>query len=474
MSVPCGTVLGMKKAKSTFVCVECGWESAKWLGQCRQCQAWGTIEEQESGAPGSATAAVKAPASAALPVTEVDVARAEALPSGIAEFDRVLGRGVTPGAVILLAGEPGIGKSTLLLDIAARYSRMSASRDAGPVLYASGEESAEQIRVRADRIGALTPELLLAAENDLGTILGHIAASKPSMVIVDSVQTVSLAGVEGATGGVNQIKSVTSALIQVAKERNIPVILVGHVTKDGALAGPRTLEHLVDVVCNFEGDRYTSLRLLRAMKNRFGATEEVGCFQMTDSGMEEISDPSRIFMSPYEDNVPGTCVAMTMQGNRPLPTEIQALVSEGGGGFGKRTVSGIEPARVGMILAVIGELYRSRKSRINLREADIYVSTVGGARAWEPATDLATALALASTLRKHPLPSGLIAVGELGLTGDIRGCSNLGRRINEAARLGFRKAIVPEVQAGELGKYVGQCKIIPVRNLTAAEMMALS
>lgn len=465
----------MKKPKVSYVCTECGWESPKWLGQCRECQAWGTIEEftPPSASSPAGSGALSIPKSAATPVTEVDVAASQAYPSGIAEFDRVLGPGITPGAVILLAGEPGIGKSTLLLDIAARYARMSAGRQMGPVLYASGEESAEQVRVRADRIGALTSELLLASENDLGAVLTHIEATNPSLVIVDSVQTMSLAGVDGALGGTNQVKAVATALIQVAKERNVPVILVGHVTKEGTLAGPRTLEHLVDVVCNFEGERYTSLRLLRAMKNRFGATEEVGCFQLTDAGIEEVSDPSSIFMSPYRDNVAGTCVTMTLQGNRPLPTEVQALVHEGMGGFGKRTVSGVEPARVGMILAVLDKL--GSKGKFSLRESDVYVATVGGARAWEPASDLAVALALVSAINDAPLASDMVAIGEIGLTGDIRGCTGIVRRVNEATRLGFRRALVPEAQATEVKERAeGNCKIIPVRNLMAAQTIALS
>lgn len=458
----------MAKVKTTYVCGECGWESPKWLGQCRSCSAWGTLEENSGVAVQAAAAAAVAPMTPALPVTEVDVATARAFPSGISEFDRVLGRGITPGAVILLAGEPGVGKSTLLLDISARFARMAALRGAGPVLYATGEETTSQIRLRAERIGALTPNLLLAAESDLGAVLGHIRDRRPSLIVVDSVQTLTAAGVDGGPGGVSQVKAVTSGIIQAAKESHTPTIVVGHVTKDGSLAGPRTLEHLVDVVCQFEGDRHTSLRLLRAVKNRYGATDEVGCFQLTDEGIEEVPDPSGLFMSPYSADSFGTCVTVTLEGNRPLTTEIQSLVNDTGGGSGRRTASGVDQSRIAMVLAVL-----QTHLSIPTRERDVYVSTVGGARAFEPAADLAVALAVVSAVRHASLPPRMIAIGEVGLTGDVRGVGGLGRRLQEAARLGFRRALVPGSQIDDV-RAPRELDLVPIRYVKDAQTYLLS
>lgn len=472
----------MAKQKLVFVCSDCGWESPKWAGQCRSCQAWGTLEEFLVSSPGLGTAAGGATAvtggspgrlaSAVQPITEVATDEARALPSGVGEFDRVLGSGITPGAVILLVGEPGVGKSTLLLDVAAKFAREAQVRGAGPVLYATGEETASQVRRRAERIGALTPHLRVVAEGDLGSILRHVNDTDPSLIVVDSVQTVSTEAVEGTVGGVSQVKAVTSGLIHTAKQRNVPTILVGHVTKDGSLAGPRTLEHLVDVVCQVSGDRHTPLRLLRSVKNRYGATDEVGCFQLTDAGIEEVPDPSEIFMSQTLQDVPGSCVTVTLEGQRPLSTEIQALVTAGSGGSGRRAVSGLETSRVAMILAVL-----QAHLGADLTDHDVYVSTVGGARAFEPATDLAVALAVLSAAKGQPIPTRMTAIGEVGLTGDVRGCQGLSRRLQEAARLGFTHALVPQGQAEDLsptGDTFGNIKLIPVRLLGQAAEYALS
>lgn len=460
----------MAKAKTVYVCQECGWESPKWMGQCRTCSAWGTLEEQVGiAAGGSANAAgpsaltePKRPAQKARPVTQIDGTQANAFPSGLGELDRVLGKGITPGAVILFAGEPGVGKSTLLLEVAARYARMAKAREQGQVLYVTGEESASQVRLRAERIDALTDNLLLAAENDLQTVLGHIEANSPSLIIVDSVQTVTASGIEGAAGGVNQVKAVTSSLIRAAKSKAVPVILVGHVTKEGSLAGPRTLEHLVDVVCQFEGDRQTPLRLLRSTKNRYGATDEVGCFQLTDRGIEEVPDPSELFMSPYREDTSGSAITVSIDGNRPVSLEIQALVTPGGGGSGRRTVVGVDAGRTGMILAVL-----QARLGVDSRDKDIYVSTVGGARTTEPATDFAIAMAILSAYQDKPLPPKTIAIGEIGLTAEIRGTASTQRRINEAARLGFQTALIPAVRAEELQAPAG-LNLIPIRHLGQA------
>lgn len=458
----------MAKLKTAYVCQECGWESPKWLGQCRECSAWGTLEET-APVPAAPTAArAVSPLTRALPVTEVDATTAQAFPSGIGEFDRVLGTGITPGAVILLAGEPGVGKSTLLLDISARFARMSMLRGDGPVLYVTGEETASQVRLRAERIGALTPNLLLAAESDLGAVLGHLRDRAPSLLVVDSVQTFTAAGIDGGAGGVSQVKAVAGGIIQAAKESHIPAILVGHVTKDGSLAGPRTLEHLVDVVCQFEGDRHTSLRLLRAVKNRYGATDEVGCFQLTDEGIEEVPDPSGLFMSPYSQDSFGTCVTVTLEGNRPLTTEIQSLVNPSGGGSGRRTASGVDQSRIAMVLAVL-----QMHAELPAKDLDVYVSTVGGARAFEPAADLAVAVALMSAITRKTLPPRTIAVGEVGLTGEVRGVTGLRRRLQEAARLGFRLALIPETQLDAMQAPPG-LTLVPIRSVSDARATLLA
>ena len=305
---------------ATFQCTECGWTSTKWVGQCRQCEAWGTIEEADS--PAGVTPATRVPSHPAVPIAEVDGSPARYQPTGVSELDRVLGGGIVPGGVVLLAGEPGIGKSTLLLDVAARVAAMQRGR--GPVLYVTGEESSAQVKSRAERIGAIDSGLLLADSNDLGQILGHVEAAQPSLLIVDSVQTIQSDQAEGSAGGVTQVRAVSVGLIRVAKSRNLSVLLVGHVTKDGGIAGPRVLEHLVDVVCHFEGDRHSRLRLLRAVKNRYGPTDEVGCFELTDSGIYGLADPSGLFLSHTVTGVPGSCVTVSLEGRRPMPAEVQA------------------------------------------------------------------------------------------------------------------------------------------------------
>ncbi|HEX7834034.1 MAG TPA: DNA repair protein RadA, partial [Pseudolysinimonas sp.] len=335
--------------------------------------------------------------------------------------------GIVPGATILLSGEPGVGKSTLLLEVASR-----AARSGTRVLYVSAEESASQVRLRAERTGALAEELYLAAETDLATILGHIDAVRPALVIVDSVQTVSSAMSDGAAGQPAQVREVAGTLIRIAKDRNLPMVLVGHVTKDGAIAGPRLLEHIVDVVCTFEGDRQTALRFIRAMKNRFGPTDEVGCFEMTGDGIAEVPDPSGLFLSRTTAPVSGTCVTIAMEGRRALPVEVQALIVETQAPMPRRVVNGVDSSRVAMLLAVL-----ERRCRIRLSNQDVYVSTVGGIRLAEPGADLAIALAIASAVRDVPLPVALAAVGEISLAGEIRPVTGARLRITEAKRLGY-------------------------------------
>ncbi len=374
----------------------------------------------------------------ARPITELDTNAVPRWGTGIAELDRVLGGGIVPGAAILLSGEPGVGKSTLLLEAAAR-----AAASGRRVLYASAEESTAQVRLRAERTGALHDELFLAAETDLATILGQVDAVKPELLIVDSVQTVSSAMSDGAPGQPAQVREVAGTLIRVAKERGLPVLLVGHVTKDGSIAGPRMLEHLVDVVCSFEGDRQTSLRFVRALKNRFGPTDEVGCFEMTGDGIAEVPDPSGLFLSRGGTPVSGTCVTIALEGRRALPVEVQALVVGTQAPQPRRVVGGVDSSRVAMLLAVL-----ERRCGLRLGQMDVYVSTVGGIRLVEPAADLAIALAIASAVKDVALPQTLAAVGEISLAGEIRPVAAAKQRASEARRLGY--STVLDQEAGPL------------------------
>lgn len=410
----------------------------RWVGRCAECQAWGTVAEVGATPRRAATAtAVTHPAR---PIADHDPELARARPTGVAELDRVLGGGLVPGSVVLLAGEPGVGKSTLLLEVANKFASKTTR-----ALIVTGEESTSQVRLRAERTGSLSPDLYLAAENDLGALLSHVDQVQPGLLVVDSVQTISTDTLDGGAGGVPQIRAVASALIAVAKERGIATVLVGHVTKDGSIAGPRVLEHLVDVVLHFEGDRHSSLRLVRASKNRYGPADEVGCFDMREDGMVGLADPSGLFLSNRKIAVPGTCVTVTLEGRRPLVTEIQALVNRSlTGGSPRRAVSDLDSSRVAMLLAVL-----ARHGRIAFGDLEVYAATVGGIAAHEPAADLALALALASAARDKPIPATFCAIGEVSLSGDVRRVTNLGARLNEAARLGFTTALVPAAHAGE-------------------------
>jgi len=356
--------------------------------------------------------------------------------SGIRELDRVLGSGVVPGSVVLMAGEPGVGKSTLLLEVASRWAKQGRK-----ALYVTAEESAGQVRARAERTEALVDTLYLAAESNLDVVFGHVEQLKPSLLIVDSVQTMHAAGVEGVAGGVAQSRAVTAALTTLAKTTNIPVLLVGHVTKDGNVAGPRVLEHLVDVVLNFEGDGQSSLRMLRGIKNRFGATDEVGCFEQTSGGIREVPDPSGLFLSHRGQTPDGSAVTVAMDGVRPILAEVQALTVDPVNKSPRRVVTGLDFNRVPMVLAVLQARCGERTN-----DKDAYVATVGGVKITETATDLAVALATWSSLHEKPLPAKTVVVGEVGLAGEIRRVPNLGRRLQEAARMGYTGAIVP---AGE-------------------------
>ena len=440
----------MPNARSQYRCSECRHVTAKWVGRCLECGTWGTVDEvavlSAVGGGGRRSGRVSGPISRAVPITSIepDVTRHHS--TGVGELDRVLGGGVVPGSVTLLAGDPGVGKSTLLLKVAHRWAQ-SGRR----ALYISGEESAGQIRLRADRIGCGGHELYLAAESDLRTVLDHIATVRPALVIVDSVQTMSTTEADGVAGGVTQVRAVTAALTAAAKSNDVALMLAGHVTKDGAIAGPRTLEHLVDVVLHFEGDRNGSLRMVRGIKNRFGAADEVGCFMLHDNGIEDVADPSHLFLDQRPAPVAGTAITVTLDGKRPLIGEVQALLARNDskpfGGSPRRAVSGIDHARAAMIIAVL-----EKHATLPIAANDIYLSTVGGMRLTDPSSDLAVAMALASAYASLPVPTTAVMIGEVGLAGDLRQVSGMERRLVEAARQGFNIALIPpgceEVPAG--------------------------
>lgn len=437
----------MAKTAPGYACTECGWSTVKWVGRCGECQTWGSVVEEgaKTGLQVKMTPAVLTESQIAQPITHsTNSGSAQFWPTTIDEFDRVLGGGIVPGAAILLSGEPGVGKSTLLLEVAAR-----AARSGKRVLYVSAEESVGQVQLRAQRTNALDDNLYLAAETDLSTIIGQVDAVKPELLIVDSVQTVASSAIDGLAGGPSQVREVATVLIRVAKERNLPLLLVGHVTKDGTIAGPRLLEHIVDVVCHFEGDRQTALRFIRALKNRFGPTDEVGCFEMAEAGILEVADPSGLFLSRSGDSVSGTCITIALEGRRAIPVEVQALVVTTSAPNPRRVTNGVESSRVAMLLAVL-----ERRANLRLSDKDVYVSTVGGVRLSEPGADLAIALAVASAFRDKPIAHTLAAVGEISLAGEIRAVTGIKQRQNEASRMGF--ATVIDQSAGTLSHALGQ------------------
>ncbi|WP_099022352.1 DNA repair protein RadA [Mycolicibacterium palauense] len=424
------------KARPQYRCSECQHVTAKWVGRCPECGTWGAVDEVAvlTSLGGRAQRPV-APSSAAVPISAVDADHTRHLATGVPELDRVLGGGIVSGSVTLLAGEPGVGKSTLLLEVVHRWAQ--AGRRA---LYISGEESAGQIRMRAERTGCTHDQVYLASESDVHTVLGHIEQVRPSLVVVDSVQTLSTTDTDGVTGGVTQVRAVTTALTGFAKSGpGVAMVIVGHVTKDGAIAGPRALEHLVDVVLHFEGDRNTTLRMVRGVKNRFGAADEVGCFVLHDNGIECVADPSGLFLDQRGEAVPGTAVTVTLDGKRPLIGEIQALIGRDEVPSPRRAVSGLDQARAAMTAAVL-----QARAGLKLGRNDIYLSTVGGMRLTDPSSDLAVALAMASAYADLCLPTSTVVIGEVGLAGDLRRVTGMDRRLAEAARLGFTSAIIPK------------------------------
>lgn len=419
--------MGMK-SKQIFVCQECGAVFAKWQGRCTACGAWNSVVEEFPAVPaaGAANSAVQA-AAAAQPIAKVSLAELARMPVGLAELELVLGGGLVSGSMTLLGGEPGIGKSTILLQLA-----LAVSRAGNKTLYVSGEESAPQVRMRAERLGALADDLWLLTENNLEAILAQARKQECRLLIIDSIQTVFLPELASAPGSVGQVRQCGNELLKLAKEQGIAVILVGHVTKDGNLAGPRVLEHMVDTVLYFEGDRLGNLRLLRASKNRFGSTNEIGVFEMTSGGLKALDDPSAVFLTHRDKPVAGAAVGCVQQGARPVLLEIQALTSPTSFGNARRLASGLDHNRLHIIIAVL-----EKKVGLNLGSQDIYVNVTGGLRVDDPAVDMAVAAAIASAYRERPLPADVVAMGEIGLTGELRPAGQMEQRLREAQRLDF-------------------------------------
>jgi DNA repair protein RadA/Sms len=467
----------MARPASRFVCQSCGESFLRWEGQCRSCGGWNTLVEtvvreptraQRATSRGPAAGGAAATPSGLAGIAEADLPR---LSLGIDELDRVLGGGLVPGSLVLLGGEPGIGKSTLLLQAAAGLTRSTS--DGAHVLYATGEESPGQVRLRAARLGLLAGPsgegVRVLAEHDVSRIVEVARAERPGLVVVDSIQTATVDELDGAAGSVGQVRESTLRLMDLAKGDGIAVILVGHVTKDGSIAGPKTLEHLVDAVVNLEGERYAALRLLRATKNRFGSTDEIGVFEMAETGLREIADPARAFLADHRGSAPGSVVAPTLEGSRPLLVEVQALVSPTGYGTPTRKASGLDPNRLSLLIAVLG-----RRAGIALGSQDVYANLAGGLSVVEPALDLPLALALASSARDRPVPSGTVAIGEVGLLGELRAVVGLERRLREAARLGFERAIVPHPSSGSTLPSIDGLDVVAVATLRDAIAAALA
>ncbi len=463
----------MARPESRYICGNCGDAFLRWEGQCRTCGTWNSLVEtvvHEPKRTARARARTSAPVAAAQTLAGVGDAEAPRLPVGIGELDRVLGGGLVPGSVVLLGGEPGIGKSTLLLQALAGLVD-GAAADLG-ALYATGEESAAQVRLRATRLGliggAVGERVRVLAEHEIGRIVEEARAHPPAVLVVDSVQTATVDELDGPAGSVGQVREATLRLMEYAKGEGAAVILAGHVTKDGTIAGPKTLEHLVDAVINLEGERYAALRLLRASKNRFGSTEEVGVFEMGDAGMREVADPARAFLADHDEPAPGSVVAPTLEGSRPLLVEVQGLVSAARFGSPVRRASGLDGNRLSLLVAVLG-----RRAGIGLSGHDVYANLAGGLAVAEPGLDLPIALALASSLRDRAVIPGTVAIGEVGLLGELRPVAGLDRRLREAARLGFVRAIVPRSSRGARPIEVAGMEVVAVGSLADAIARAL-
>ena len=425
------------KGKEIYVCRECGYETPKWYGKCPSCNQWNTFELKASAEPAAAVSTKKVAVSASgtkgtiFGINDVNVDDEIRFQTGVEELDRVLGGGIVKGSLVLLGGDPGIGKSTLLLQICEYLGRELR------ILYVSGEESVRQIKLRADRLRVDSQNLYLMANTNVETIANTIVANKPDIVMVDSIQTMSIDKIQSSPGSIMQVRESTNVFLRLAKSEDIPIIIIGHVNKDGAIAGPKVLEHIVDAVLHFEGERNQSYRILRAVKNRFGSTNEIGVFEMQDSGLKEVENPSMILLAGRPEAASGTCVACVMEGSRPILAEVQALACKTSYNMPRRTATGFDYNRMALLLAVL-----EKRCGYYFSSLDTYVNVVGGLRLDEPAADLSVALALISSLRDKPIAADLLAFGEIGLTGEVRSVSNLVSRVKEAKRLGFTKCIV--------------------------------
>lgn len=429
----------MAKARTIYACQACGFQSPRWLGRCPECQAWSSLVEERESAPGPTSRYVAPRDSRVLPITEVRAADTPRLQSGIGELDRVLGGGVVPGSVILIGGDPGIGKSTLVLQA------LSALATIGPTLYVSGEESPQQIKMRADRLAASSDRLLVLAETALERILEQAKTLAPVAMAIDSIQTVFTEQLASAPGSIGQVRDSAAQLVLLAKSIGVPTILVGHVTKEGSFAGPRVLEHMVDTVLYFEGDRGHPFRILRAVKNRFGSTNEIGVFEMKESGLQPVANPSALFLAERPVEVPGSSVVASMEGTRPILVEVQALVSPTSFGTPRRTTLGIDPNRVALLVAVL-----EKKMGLHLLGQDVFVNVAGGVRLDEPAVDLGVLAAVASSFLDKPIDPHTLLIGEIGLAGEVRAVGQVEPRVREALKLGFTRCLLPESSRRQL------------------------
>ena len=455
----------MARQKTVFCCTDCGNETPNWAGRCPKCGSWNTLKEvtldvQPKGSRSRASSVSVQEKKQPKRITDLDVSAEIRFTTGISEFDRVLGGGAVEGSLVLVGGAPGIGKSTILLQMCGKVSESKS------ILYVTGEESDRQLKLRANRLGVNSSSVYVLSETDITSVISNIDQTDPEIVIIDSIQTISDYNSDSAPGSVSQVKECTMRLMRVAKERGLTVFIVGHVNKEGSLAGPKVLEHMVDCVLYFEGEQNTSFRLLRAAKNRFGSTNEIGVFEMGDSGLKSVENPSEMLLSGRPENTPGTCVTCVMEGTRPLLAEIQALLTSGGYNASRRC-NGLDYNRAAMLLAVV-----EKRGGLSVIGCDTYINVIGGLTLDEPSADLATVLAIASSYLERPLGSDLAAIGEVGLSGEIRSVSAINQRLSEIARLGFKRCVIPAHVKGEIKKFTG-LEIIPVKHVYDAIRIVL-